>query len=300
MSRRDDFLKLASQVTKEMKDAVVKIENFAINNKGKILNSVLDVIPTTFPNDGKGNFKSDADATKALSAFRNNIKNALKATGLQKQVDEYVKVFSKVEQLNLNIASSFFNATDTYIEKFILSLKRGDLQNRTIANVYENCFGMWLDGQFTNTLVKDILKPAIDNKERIVDTIAKVKEKIVGGGANPKLINHYIQTARDAVGQYNGAFQNQFAKDFKLNAFIYVGPEVTKTRLTCIELLEKPFHLMVDIPEIIKKYENNPGWNAATTPETFFAFRGGYGCQHQCFAYYATEEEIKALKNEEV
>lgn len=295
MARNDEFKKLASKLYNTIRVNRNGLEGYLRDNKDKVVNAVTDTVKMSFKTDEDGNLINDEYNQEASVSLRTKIRNALKATGIDSKLNDFIQGFEKVEQVNTQIAEEFYDANNAKIDNVFLSLQ--GFKKRVFNKLVDGFFGLWLDANLVS-FITDTLDRKIAGGARFSDTVSEIRNVIIGNGSDPKLITHYIQISRDAIGQYNGMIQQEFTKTFDLNAFIYVGAELEDTRKTCIDLLEQPFWLIEDIPKIIEKYENNPGWIKGTDITTFFANRGGYNCIHECVAYYATPEEIKALKNE--
>lgn len=142
---------------------------------------------------------------------------------------------------------------------------------------------------------------------------------ITGPNGKSQLQKYAGVVTRDAIYGFDGTINTVVSEEYNMEAFRYVGSLIEDSRLTCVGLitapnriggksgtqanpyrdlvLEKGIYMQKDIPEIIRRSQNNPGWNPATTPATFFVYRGGYNCRHQAIPYKLSPRQRRQFLN---
>jgi hypothetical protein len=119
------------------------------------------------------------------------------------------------------------------------------------------------------------------------------------------------QLTRDALNGLDGMVNYNIAKETELDGFRFVGSLIDTSRKTCRHMVMSPapvvsivkketvteqnifadlsmgpgMYRIADIPIIIERSQNLPGWNPNTTAATYFQNRNGYGCRHQVIPF---------------
>ncbi len=133
---------------------------------------------------------------------------------------------------------------------------------------------------------------------------------MVKGTGKGGLFRRYAgQVATDSLNGYDGAVNDVIRDSFQLDGFRYVGSLIDDSRQNCIELVNgsgefekfaiRPgTYRTEDLQAIIDIAKYRPGWNPATTTQTFAQYRGGYRCRHQVIYFRLKPEENEKVKKQ--
>jgi hypothetical protein len=139
--------------------------------------------------------------------------------------------------------------------------------------------------------VRNELFIAVSNGASLQNTIKSLETQLISTpDKNGRLMSNSIQVSRDALGQYEGTVNQGIAKQFGLDAFLYVGSLVKDSRPQCERWTQYNKHgkkglILVDDleSEIQWALNNGTGFITDTVPDTFCQNRGGYNCRHTCY-----------------
>jgi len=233
---------------------------------------------------------------RLLNRLNREVLEILQKSDYPDVVSRYLKKFDRVEDLTINTASFINNVK---VSKTALNgeklLAIDDISKRltSVSSVTTNLVQP----------IRNVLLQAIRGGASIEDTEQALKGLIGTNKSGEGFIRKYArQVATDGINQYGGTLQQVIASEYELNAFRYVGSLIATSRDTCIHLINgtgeyadlaqgRGVYLIKDIPEIIRRSENNSGWIQGTTPENFFIRRGGYGCRHRVIGFRLNLEE---------
>lgn len=300
MSLQSRKTKLLDSSTESFLSSVEKLE-------GQLHQLVLGILENFDREDGR--LISSAYNRNQLFQLGRELEDAFANSRLNRRVQEWVPDFEKLLQLNRQYWSGQgWTFTDRINE--ILS---DDMQIR-INQLVSDLTGSGVDVNVIQGLQQKI-QEGIVTRQRYSDLKEVVKEYLVTDTRQSQLLRYASVITQDAINGFDGAIQKVVADEYEMDGFNYVGSLIKDSRLTCIALTSAPGRVMVgknvvtnpyadlvlpggafrikDIPKIIERSYNNPGWNKSTTPDTFFIYRGGYNCRHEALPTMLLESQKK-------
>jgi uncharacterized protein YutD len=238
-----------------------------------------------------------------------DIKEAFAKSRLSETVKKWVNDFDQVVDLNREYWLSKgwdFNAKINEVLGFE--------KTQVIDTLVSNLTGSGVDTNVIQGLQQKI-KEGIVTKQKYSDLRKTVSDYIVGDEGDGQLAKYAKVITNDSMRGFDGTIQKVVSDEYDFDGFRYVGSLIKDSRKTCVGLINAPaiiylkkekksfpnpyaayviehgIYMQKDLPDIIRISENNGGWNHATTPDTFFVYRGGYNCRHQALPYMLTQRQ---------
>ena len=260
-------------------------ESWTKKNQFAIIKAISDEIRDGMPTE-KGKVANNPTTKKFIASLPAKVRAALKKTGYLKRVDDYIRTFDKVGQLQIDLHKTVnsINATPTI----------SPIRQVWAQVTADNLAGQGMDNFLVYPLQQSLLTHAASGVT-LTEMVTMIDDELRGNPTNLNTVfgNHALQIGRDALGQYDGAINGKIAQDFDLNAIVYVGSVVDDTRAQCERWLESDFILIADLADEIEwAFANGSGMIAGTTPANFTSLRGGYSCRHEAIPIRVTPEQI--------
>lgn len=300
MSLRSQKSKLLNTSTESFLSSVEKME-------GQLHQLVLGIIENLDREDGR--LISSAYNRNQILQLGRELEDAFANSRLNRRVQEWVPDFEKLLQLNRR----YWGGQGWDFTQQINEILSDDMQMR-INQLVSDLTGPGVDVNVIQGLQKKI-QEGIVTRQRYSDLKEVVKEYLVTDAQQGQLLRYASVITQDAINGFDGSIQKVVADEYEMDGFNYVGSLIKDSRLTCIALTSAPGRVMIgknvvpnpyadlvlpggafrikDIPEIIERSYNNPGWNKSTTPDTFFIYRGGYNCRHEALPTMLLESQKK-------
>lgn len=262
--------------TGDFSDGVKDIEEKLLKEIIKILN-VLDI------KDGK--IQSSEAAIQFLASIDKRITEALKNSGYNSKVREFLKSFDVILKNNIDVHKL---ANDINITADQLNL----VTKLEVENTLSKLTGSGISRDFIQP-IRESLYRNITLGSSIQDTKQTIEDYIISNdGKDSKLLRYTTQVARDSISQYDGSIQKAIANELGLNDFIYSGSIIADSRCQCRYWVHK-IKLQHDelVDEIATALDGGSldgcqcsGMIPGTTIENFSINRGGYSCRHRAIA----------------
>lgn len=256
-----------------------KMEGLSVDAQELFLERVFKILSRQA---SKGYLDKGGKNLAMLNGLFTQLYDAMDDAGMLSEVSNLTRLFDKTLDLNTQIQNDLSSLD-------ISGLKPMQLQQDFLANYRNVMFGT---PYLSSVLVpiNDLLFKAIVSGASLAETQSALKT-VVGQG---KLGAHTIQMTRDALYGYDGALNQEIAKEYGLNAYMYVGSikpgkssksgksKKYESRPQCVRWVDKNILLKSDLQDEINwAYKYGSGMIPGTTPDNFPIYRGGYNCRHQ-------------------
>lgn len=264
-----------------------------------------------------GRFTESAYNEQLLMQLEKDVRSYMASSRFTSPMSDYLKVFDDLDEVNSNI---FTSVTGKFKEKAAKKLI-GSIRSGLVDSIADSIVDY-------KGLTSNIL-PAIKRvayKSILLGTTYKDAEKeflsLLPKDGTTGLVQRYTtQIVRDTINQYDGAVQKKVSDEIGLNAFMFVGSLIENSRPGCVHMVNAPKAVEIcrgknknrvcviednrfseivlpgggfrieDIPIIINKNRNDPGWMPDTTPDTYFVNRNGFNCRHHTVPFFEVDAE---------
>ena len=305
MSLLDDKNKLLRNSTDNFLESIRKLER-------SIYSIVLSILDTLDTRSGRL-INTDFNLTSMLR-LSDQLEQAFQQSQLSQRVRNWVMDFDQI----LGLQREYWAANGAPFNIDIDNLLSAE-QQLTVNKLVRDLVGPGISVNVIDGLQQKI-QEGIVTGQRFDNLKGVVRNYIISTDeGNSQLQKYAGVVTRDAIHGFDGTINKVVSEEYNMEAFRYVGSLIEDSRLTCVGLitapnrigaksgsianpyrdlvLEKGIYMQKDIPEIIRRSRNNPGWNPSTTPETFFVYRGGYNCRHQAIPYKLSERQRNKYLN---
>lgn len=263
------------------KEFSTALEDIILSANGELLASLLDIQDTIYSKvlgklknlelDDVGNILQNATNRKIARDAGNAFTEVIKRSGYLNDVETYLAAIPKIDQL----ASSYFSALDDAFKpnrQFMASM-----QKEVISSLENQLFNAGLESQIKQPLM-DVINQNINSGGQFSGFLEQIKTYITGNGnVDGKLYSYARTLTRDALFNYSRALQQAITKDLGLVWYFYLGGVMDKTRVFCLDRVDKYFH------ETEVKAWASLDWQGKrpdTTESSIFIYAGGYNCTH--------------------
>lgn len=262
------------------KEVAIKLEA-AIQEATEALNTVLDKTQNSIYRLAISKLKDlDVDPDgyiRASSANRKIIRGVNKAfdEGLVKGgyingLNQFTKTISVLDSLN----AGYFEGVGKAFNSNSLSIR--SLQKQTISTIESLLLNNGLETQIKGPL-SNMLFQNINSGGSYSGMLQQVKDYIVGGNNEGKLMHYVKQITRDALNNYSRSYQSSVGNALGLEFYQYVGGLMPESREFCRDRVNGYFHY--------KEIESwaNLSWKGKrpdTTESSIFIYAGGFSCNH--------------------
>jgi hypothetical protein len=246
----------------------------------KEINKLFDVVDVQ---DGK--LTSSEKTIEFLNSIEKRIDEALKKSGYNSHVYEFLKNFEKIRRNNLEIHEALNKETIPYSSL-------NDVTRLEVANTIDKLTGAGISRDF-KTPIREALYRNVILGSTIQEARQTIEDYIVSNdGKDSKLLRYAGQVARDSINQYDGSIQQVIKNQLELPDFIYSGSIIRDSRCQCIYWVKKVFlqsdELADEIDTAVKGGSLGDckcsGMVPGTNISNFAVFRGGYNCRHRAIA----------------
>jgi hypothetical protein len=230
-----------------------------------------------------GNISQSKANQKRMAAFKSAVNRFLLRSGYDAAVTEFIAAYDPLSDEIREIHKDLNG----------LKIKKSDVNRYKTFAISQTVDGLQKQGlnQSLVNPVRNELFIAVSNGASLQNTIKSLETQLISTpDKNGRLMSNSIQVSRDALGQYEGTVNQGIAKQFGLDAFLYVGSLVKDSRPQCerwtqyIKHGKKGLILVDDLEsEIQWALNNGTGFITDTVPDTFCQNRGGYNCRHTCY-----------------
>jgi hypothetical protein len=234
-----------------------------------------------------GKYAPTETDNQILLRVQRQVQQAFAESTLGRKVEQFVKNFDKLDALNQEY---YKVAHDLDIGRLKLTVAK-KMQIEAIVQGLDA--GKGLQVNVTQPL-RQIIVRHVTMGSNVNEAEQVVRDYLLGKGQEGgKLLRYTRQLTMDALNQYNGTVQQAVADEYDMPKFRYVHSLIKTSRRNCIELVngtgafadlrqDDGTYLRADIPKIVQRAQGRAGWNPACTASTFFIYRGGYNCRHDC------------------
>ena len=300
MSLLDQKSKLLNRSTDTFLSSIEKME-------GQLHQLVLRIL-NNLDREG-GELISTAYNRNQLFQMGLELEDAFAKSRLSRRVQEWVPDFEKL----LNLNEKYWTSRGWNFNNKINEILSDDMQRR-INQLISDLTGPGVEVNVIQGLQAKI-QEGIVTRQKFSDLKEVVKDYLVTDAKQSQLLRYASVITQDTINGFDGTIQKVVADEYEMDGFMYVGSLIKDSRLTCIGLTSGPGKIPVgkgvvnnpygslmlddgsyrisDIQKIIDISYNNPGWNKATTVDTFFVYRGGYNCRHEAIPTMLLESQKK-------
>lgn len=270
-----------------------------IATEKSLFGSVLAVLRTFQQKDG--HLVRDNDANRLMAKISRNTRRIIRESTIQKKVDAFIPNFGKVDNLTGRIYKDVIGR-GAIIPDFDAARQ---LAIEEMLSAFSESGG--LESAYIIPLQRRIFQ-AVQLQLPFTESVEYIRAYIRGTGPKGGDLARYSRTiATDLINGYSGFADWEVAKANDLDGFYFSGSLIDTSRQTCIDMvngsgefedlaIEPGLFAVEDIPEIVRRGRDNPGWRPETTPETYPIFRNGYNCRHPLVFVPLTNEE-KSTRN---
>lgn len=263
------------------KEVAIKLDQ-AIQEATDALNTVLDKTQNSIYRLAVSRLKDlDVDPDgyiRASSANRKIIRGVNKAfdEGLVKGgyingLNKFTKTISVLDSLN----AGYFEGIGKAFNANSLSIR--SLQKQTLSTIESLLLNNGLETQIKAPL-SNMLFQNINSGGSYSGMLQQVKDYIVGGDNEGKLMHYVKQITRDALNNYSRSYQSSVGNALGLEFYQYVGGLMPESRDFCRDRAGGYFH-----QKEIESWANLSwkGKRSDTTESSIFIYAGGANCNHQ-------------------
>lgn len=241
-------------------------------------------------------------SSQSIAGFSKEIYEAFENSPLPESVSVWLQNFDEIEKLNKQISGGLHG----------VDLSKVSVAKEKKAIIAEVTQSLSKPGLKTNIVqpINTILTRHITLGTSVNDAEEALKAWLVSNPDKQGNLSRYVkQVSMDAINQYDGAINSKLAQELDMDHFAYVGSLIKTSRPNCQSMLnpqgkfgdlmvpgEPGIFPMTAIPEIVKRAKGGAGWNAATTPETFFIYRMGFNCRHMVQPMVLDEQTLDVIK----
>lgn len=228
-----------------------------------------------------GSIKNNAFNVILVSRIKNELERIVINHDYVLKVTDFVVAFDHVSNINNDYFGTI--AVNFSPPAVLNEIKKLNIET-TISDLTENGIGSaYTDG------IRDLLTTNITTGAKYGDMVSSLRDYIIGkDGEDGTMTKYARQIATDSLNQYNGQYIKATTDDLGLEWYMYVGSNIKTSRPFCIALTDMKYVHKSEIPEVLQGHINGKtvslaGLMPETTPQNFFALRGGYNCGHQLY-----------------
>lgn len=249
----------------------------------KLLKEIMKILDNLDVKDGK--IQSSEAAMQFLASIEKRLDEALKNSGYNSKVKQYLRNFDAVRLNNIEI-HSLVNKTDIPYSSL------NDITRLEVQNTIDKLLGAGMSRDFKYP-IREALFRNITLGSSIQEAKKTIEDYIISNdGANSKLLRYTTQVARDSINQYDGSIQTVIQKELELNDFIYSGSIIADSRCQCrywVNKIKLKRDSLIDEIQIALDGRSLGGCICSgmipgTTIDNFAVNRGGYACRHRAIA----------------
>ena len=221
--------------------------------------------------DSAGMIRQSQANRAILNDVSTAFSQAIKQSGYLNEVETYLAVIPKLDQLAENY---FMSVSDAFKpnRQFMASL-----QKNVIQSLETQLFNEGLESQIKRPLM-DIISMNINSGGQFSGFLDQVRAYIKGNGdIDGKLLSYARTLTRDALFNYSRAVQQAVTNDLGLVWYFYTGGLIKTSRQFCIDRSDKFWHVSE-----IRQWAGMEwaGKRPDTTESSIFIYLGGYNCAH--------------------
>ncbi len=233
----------------------------------------------------EGKLQNSEAAIQFLASIEKRIDEALKKSGYNSKVKEFLKNFDAIRRNNIDIHSLANNVNISYASL-------NDITKLEVENTIDKLLGAGISRDFKFP-IREALFRNITLGTSIQEAKKTIEQYIISNdGANSRLLRYTTQVARDSISQYDGAIQTVIKNELDLKDFIYSGSIIKDSRCQCRYWAEK---IKLDGEELVDEIATAvaggslggckcTGMIPGTNIENFAIRRGGYSCRHRAIS----------------
>lgn len=233
----------------------------------------------------EGRIQNSEKAQLFLASIEKRIDEALKKSGYNSKVKEFLKNFELIRENNIRI-HELINGVN------ISSASLNDITRMEVENTISKLLGAGISRDFKIPIREALYRNVILGSS-IQDARKTIESYIISNdGANSKLLRYTSQVARDSINQYDGSIQTVIKNELELDDFLYSGSIIKDSRCQCRYWVKKATLLHDELIDEIQTALDGgdlygckcTGMIPGTTIDNFAINRGGYACRHRAIA----------------
>lgn len=290
-------------IQQKMQDAIDAFNSSMPAAEKKMLQGILKIINKL--NTSNGQLLNSGENLKQVAALRTQLESAIINDGYLQEVKKFVEAFQQVADLQVKLYASIekSNQAASGFQKEVIKQAQ--------RNVIEALTGRGIQVHVIDS-IQEMLRQNVTAGGSIDDLNYQVAEAMISGdedGQNfGKLAAYAKTTTIDAINTFNSEYNQALSADLGYEWYRYVGSLMETSREWCIEMVEKEYVHISELPELLKgrvngkqvaiypKYKLPVGMIEGTTVSNLISRRGGHRCGHQFYAIpaYLVPAEIRA------
>lgn len=232
-----------------------------------------------------GNIKNSVYNIGLLNKLKTKIDSIVLTDDYKDRVVQFAKAFGVITEWHDNYFSSI---TTKFKKKPVFEAIKKNAIDWTIEGLTDRATLGVSDG------IRDLLNRNITGGGNYSDLLDQMRNYIITNDTGDGALQRYSkQITTDALNQYSAQYNRAISADLGLKWRRYVGSLLETSREFCVQLTEKEFYHISELPEILKGHIDgnnvriNPKtdlWYGAikgTNTANFSVNRGGHQCGHQ-------------------
>jgi hypothetical protein len=238
-----------------------------------------------------GNFVNSASNSSLLLALRKKIQEIFNNSTYKKKVERFIEKFDRLEVLTMLFASK---VNDVEIKGINVNAEKKEIIDQIIDGLLSE---EMIKSKFGNPM-RSLLFKNISNEASVSETKEALRNLVQGSNFTGQV----SQIATDGISQFQGTINQRIADKYELDGFMIVGSLIKSSRDNCVEMINgsgafkelaiRPgVYAKEDIPKIIAIASKRPGWNPATTPQTYMIYKNGYNERHAFIGIRLNDKE---------
>lgn len=248
-----------------------------------IFKRIMDLL---YKQSSKGYLLNAPSNLNILNEIEKIVKETFAKKGFDKEFTGFLKSFDEI----------FKNTAGLQGELNGIKLANAEISpfmQHSIDLVTDNMVGAGLNTNFVNPIKESLFKNITAGSS--ISNIEKELRLLIAGDAETlgRFERYATQMARDSLYQFNGTLNSYIAKEYELDAYLYVGSikpgkkgkkggKTNDSRPQCVRWVKMGEILVSELQkEINWAYANGRGMIPGTTVDNFVIYRGGYNCRHE-------------------
>lgn len=256
---------------------VRKIEEELLKEINKLFNNLT-------VNNGK--IQNSKQATEFLASMEKRIQDALRRSGYNEKVKDFLKNFDSIRRNNIHVHDLVNGATIPYSSL-------NTVTKLEVENTVSKLLGSGISRDFIIPIRESLYRNIISGAS-IQDAKKTIEDYILSNDSKDSRLLRYVgQVARDSINQYDGAIQTAIKQELYLPDYLYSGSIIQDSRCQCrywVNKIKLPGSELGD--EIQTALDGGDlggcscsGMIPGTNVDNFAINRGGYNCRHRAIAF---------------
>jgi hypothetical protein len=273
----------SKDLVKAIDDAVEAFNSKIPQHEKRVYKELLVLLKDLKTKNGK--LINSVENLKTILKIKTQLSKLVLDKEYLRDLNEFTKAYDKIAQLQNQYFATF---TTTFTPPKVLAL----IQEQSIENAL---FHLKAGGMQSNVVqpIHEMLLRNITTGGSYASMLEQVREKVLTTENGAGALRHVKCETTDALNTFSRAYTATITADLNLKWRMYVGSLLQTSRQFCIDLVDKRYYHVDEVPELLKGHIDGKqvplnkktglpqGMYPDTTVDTFQEDAGGYCCGHQ-------------------